>query len=135
MNSRMRTYDVIVLGAGPVGENVAERIVAGGVSAVVVERELGGGGWSYWACVPAKALLRPGAALRAARAVGGSREAVIGGIDAAATFARRTSFTSDWDDSSQVDWLEGAGIELVRGEGRLSGERRVSVETAEGPLA
>ncbi len=135
MNSRMRTYDVIVLGAGPVGENVAERIVAGGLTAVVVERELVGGECSYWACMPSKALLRPGAALRAARAVGGSREAVTGGIDAAATFARRTSFTSDWDDSSQVDWLEGAGIELVRGEGRLSGERRVSVETAEGPLA
>ncbi|MPV49625.1 pyridine nucleotide-disulfide oxidoreductase [Pseudactinotalea sp. HY160] len=130
-----RTYDVVVIGAGPVGENVADRVVAGGLNAVVVEHELVGGECSYWACVPSKALLRPGAALRAARAVGGSREAVTAGVDARATLARRTEFTSDWDDSAQVDWLRGAGIDLVRGTARLSGPRRVSVRTTQGPVA
>ncbi|MER7188276.1 FAD-dependent oxidoreductase, partial [Streptomyces hyaluromycini] len=53
------TYDVIVLGAGPVGQNVADRARAAGLSVAVVERELVGGECSYWACVPSKALLRP----------------------------------------------------------------------------
>ena len=61
------TYDVVIIGAGPVGENVADRVVAGGLSAAIVERELVGGECSYWACMPTKALLRSGAAVRAAR--------------------------------------------------------------------
>ena len=53
------TYDVIVIGAGPTGENVADRAVRGGLTAVIVESELVGGECSYWACMPSKALLRP----------------------------------------------------------------------------
>jgi dihydrolipoamide dehydrogenase len=52
-------YDVIVLGAGPVGQTVAARTRAAGMSVAVVERELVGGECSYWGCVPSKALLRP----------------------------------------------------------------------------
>jgi pyruvate/2-oxoglutarate dehydrogenase complex dihydrolipoamide dehydrogenase (E3) component len=65
-------YDVIVIGAGPVGENVAERAHAGGLSAVIIESELVGGECSYWACMPSKALLRPVAALADARRVAGA---------------------------------------------------------------
>ena len=65
-------YDLIVIGAGPVGENVADRAVQGGLTAVIVESELVGGECSYWACMPSKTLLRPVAALRAARAVPGA---------------------------------------------------------------
>src|SRR4051812_29556985 len=92
------TYDVVVIGAGPVGENVADRLIQGGLSAAIVERELVGGECSYWACMPTKALLRSAAALRAARQVPGSREAVTGGLDAAAVLARRDSFASHWKD-------------------------------------
>ena len=60
-------YDVIVLGGGAVGENVADRAVQGGLTAVIVESELVGGECSYWACMPSKALLRPAQVLRAAR--------------------------------------------------------------------
>lgn len=66
-------YDLVVLGGGPVGENVADRAVRGGLKAVVVESELVGGECSYWACMPSKALLRSGQALRAARRVPGAR--------------------------------------------------------------
>ena len=74
------TYDVIVIGAGPVGQNVTERSRAAGLSVAVVERELVGGECSYWGCVPSKALLRPVLAVADARKVDGAREAV-GGSD------------------------------------------------------
>jgi pyruvate/2-oxoglutarate dehydrogenase complex dihydrolipoamide dehydrogenase (E3) component len=121
------TYDVVVIGAGPAGENVAERAVRGGLTACVVEEDLVGGDCSYWACIPSKALLRPTQALAAARRVAGAREAVRGRIDRAATLRRRDGFTSHWDDAGQVRWLEGSHIDLVRGHGRLTGPRRVEV--------
>lgn len=126
-------YDVIVLGAGPTGENVADRTVAAGLRTVVVESELVGGECSYWACMPSKALLRPVAALAGARAVAGAREAVGDRrLDAAAVLARRDSFTSHWQDDGQVKWLRDTGIDLVRGHGRLTGERAVTVACADG---
>jgi dihydrolipoamide dehydrogenase len=128
----MRETDVIVIGAGSTGENVADYAHRGGLDVVLVESELVGGDCSYWACMPSKALLRPGAALAAARAVEGAKQAVTGEIDTAAVFARRDSFTSRWDDSGQVQWVEGAGLQLVRGQGRLAGDRRVDVVTADG---
>jgi dihydrolipoamide dehydrogenase len=78
------TFDVIIIGAGPVGENVADRVTHAGHSAAVVEQDLVGGECSYWACMPTKALLRSTAALRAARRLPGAREAVTGAVDTTA---------------------------------------------------
>jgi dihydrolipoamide dehydrogenase len=128
----MTTYDVVVIGAGPVGENAADRVVQGGLTAAIVERELVGGECSYWACMPTKALLRSGAALRAARQVPGAREAVTGELDVAAVLRRRDSFASDWNDEGQVSWLESAGIPLYRGHGRIAAARIVEVTGADG---
>jgi len=128
-------YDVVVIGAGSTGENVADRAVKGGLSAVVVEAELVGGDCSYWACMPSKALLRPGHVVAAARRVGGARQAVSGTLDVAEVLDRRDGFASSWNDAGQVGWLEGAHIDLVRGHGRLAGERHVEVETVDGTRA
>jgi dihydrolipoamide dehydrogenase len=133
-SSDVLAYDVVVVGAGPVGENVADYAGKGGLSVVVVERELVGGECSYWACIPSKALLRPVHALAAARRVAGAAQAVTGPLDAAAVLDRRDAFVHGFDDSSQVGWLDGVGIALVRGAGRLAGQRRVVVDTAEGPV-
>lgn len=127
-----REYDLIVIGAGPVGENVADRAVKGGLSAVIVEKELVGGECSYWACMPSKALLRSGAALRAARAVDGAAQAVTGELDVAAVLRRRDRIIHDYSDDSQVKWLQKADIDLVRGHARLDGEKRVVVTDDEG---
>ncbi|MFJ8546626.1 dihydrolipoyl dehydrogenase family protein [Streptomyces sp. NPDC093586] len=121
------TYDVVVIGAGPVGENVADRVVQGGLSVAIVERELVGGECSYWACMPTKALLRSTAALRAARQLSGSREAVTGDLDVTAVLSRRDSFASNWNDDGQVSWLDSVGITLHRGQGRISADRVVEV--------
>ncbi len=125
-------YDVVVVGAGAVGENAAARAVEGGLTAVLVEAELVGGECSYWACMPSKALLRPGHALAAARRVAGAREATTGALNPAEVLARRDSFASGWDDGGQVDWARGAGVDVVRGRGRLAGEREVSVHHDDG---
>src|SRR5487761_435835 len=115
-------YDVIVIGAGPTGENVADRAVKGGLSAAIVESELVGGECSYWACMPSKALLRPIAATDEARHV----EGVIGArLDPPAVLARRDMFANGWKDDRQVAWLEGAHVDLFRGVGRITDVRSV----------
>jgi len=126
------SFDVIVIGAGPAGENAAGRCAAGGLSVAVLERELVGGECSYWGCIPSKALLRPGDAVAAARRVPGAAEAVTGTIDVAAALGWRDSLVSDWDDSGQLPWLEERNVTLVRGAGRLAGERVVEVSVAGG---
>lgn len=125
-------YDVVVLGAGPVGQNVAARVRAGGLTVAVVERELVGGECSYWGCVPSKALLRPVIAVADARRVDGAREAVSGTISAAGVFGRRDNYVTQWDDGGQARAVKEFGAELIRGHARLDGPRRVVVTTSDG---
>jgi dihydrolipoamide dehydrogenase len=120
-------FDVIVIGGGPAGENVVGRCSAAGLSVALVERELVGGECSYWGCIPSKTLLRPGDVLAAARRVPGASEAVTGTIDSAAAFAQRDYQTSSLSDAGQQRWLDDVGATLVRGHGRLDGERMVEV--------
>jgi dihydrolipoamide dehydrogenase len=121
------TFDVIVIGAGPSGEVVAGDLAARGRSVAIVEAGLVGGECAFYACMPSKALLRPAEVLAEARRVPGAAQAVTGSLDVAATLARRDEVIHSLDDSSNADWLDEHAITLIRGHGRLVGERRVSV--------
>ncbi len=119
-----RAFDVVVLGAGPAGEVAAGRLGEAGLDVALVEAHLVGGECSYYACMPSKALLRPGDLLAETARVPGIR---ADGLDVPAVLKRRDEVIHDLDDSSQLPWLEERGVELVRGRGRIDGERRVAV--------
>jgi dihydrolipoamide dehydrogenase len=123
----VREVDVVVLGAGPAGEVIAGRLGDRDLEVAIVEDRLVGGECSFWACMPSKALLRPAQALAEARRVPGAREAVTGPLDVGAVLARRDAVVHDWDDSSQLPWLEERGVQLVRGHGHLAGRLVVHV--------
>lgn len=125
-------FDAIVLGAGPVGETAAARLVRGGLTVAVVERRLAGGECQHYGCIPSKALLWPmELAAEVARMPG---LALAGPIDAAAVLARRDKFVDHQDDAPQVSWINGLPATFVRGQGRLAGPSRAEVTAPDGTV-
>jgi hypothetical protein len=97
------------------GEHCAAALARGGLRVAVVERELVGGECSYWARIPSKTLLRPGEAVYGAREAAATAEG-----DVEAALAWRDFMVSDYSDPGQERFLAGAGIDLLRGSGRLA---------------
>ncbi|MFV0457330.1 MAG: dihydrolipoyl dehydrogenase family protein [Actinomycetales bacterium] len=122
--------DLVVIGGGPAGENLADYATRdSGLSAVLVEEELLGGECSYWACMPSKALLRPIEVRETASHLPGISTPQLQ-VDE--LLRRRDDWVAHYDDAGQVGWAESVGIPVVRGTARLVGERVVEVHGPDG---
>jgi pyruvate/2-oxoglutarate dehydrogenase complex dihydrolipoamide dehydrogenase (E3) component len=124
----MATVDVVVVGLGVGGEEVAGRLATAGLSVVGVEHTLVGGECPYWGCVPTKMMVRAGNALAEARRV----DQLAGRAEVRPDWSPvakriRAEATDDWDDAVTVDRLESKGAQVVRGRARLSGAGLVTV--------
>jgi pyruvate/2-oxoglutarate dehydrogenase complex dihydrolipoamide dehydrogenase (E3) component len=119
MNSETNV-DVVVLGMGPGGEDVAGNLAAAGLSVVGIEAGLVGGECPYWGCIPSKMMIRAAHLLQEARRIPGVAGSSTVEPDWAPVAARiRDEATDDWDDTVAVDRFVGKGGTFVRGRGRL----------------
>src|ERR1700680_2017967 len=120
--------DVVVLGMGPGGEEVAGKLAEAGLDVVGIEKQLLGGECPYWGCVPSKMMIRAANLLAEGRRIPGMAGSSIVSPGCAAVAKRiRAAATDDWDDKAAVDRFEEKGGRFVRGWGRLDGPRRVVV--------
>ncbi|MEV0006059.1 FAD-dependent oxidoreductase [Micromonospora sp. NPDC050980] len=120
--------DVVVVGLGVGGEEVAGRLAEAGLDVVGVERDLVGGECPYWGCVPSKMMIRAANALAEAHRVNELAGAAEVRPDWAPVAKRiRQEATDTWDDAAAVDRFTGKGGRFVRGSGRLDGRNRVRV--------
>ncbi|SCL16388.1 dihydrolipoyl dehydrogenase family protein [Micromonospora inyonensis] len=121
--------DVVVVGLGVGGEEVAGRLAEAGLDVVGVERGLVGGECPYWGCIPSKMMIRAANALAEARRVDGLAGSAEVRPDWAPVARRiREEATANWDDTAAVDRFTGKGGRFVRGTGRLAGAGRVAVD-------
>lgn len=128
MNSNRSSADVIVIGMGVAGEAVASTLAEAGVDVVGIDRELVGGECPYWGCVPSKMMVRAAHTLAEARRVEGLAGTAEVHPDWSPVAARiRKEATDDWDDEVAVDRFESKGGRFVRGHGRVSGPKAVTV--------
>ncbi|MGH3793554.1 MAG: dihydrolipoyl dehydrogenase family protein [Pseudonocardiaceae bacterium] len=127
MKDNEQTADVVVIGLGPGGEEVASRLAEAGLAVVGIERELVGGECPYWGCFPSKMIVRATETLAEA----GRVDLLAGAAQVRADYtpvARRIrSFTDGWDDTVAVQRFEKLGGRFVRGAAVLDGPRRVRV--------
>jgi pyruvate/2-oxoglutarate dehydrogenase complex dihydrolipoamide dehydrogenase (E3) component len=132
MESESDVFDVIVIGAGPVGETAATRTVRGGLSTAVIERRLAGGECEYFGCVPSKAMLLPmELAAEVTRMPGLDLD---GPIDAQSVLARRDDFVGHRNDANEVSNIRHFPATFVRGQGRLAGPLRAEVSAPDGSV-
>jgi pyruvate/2-oxoglutarate dehydrogenase complex dihydrolipoamide dehydrogenase (E3) component len=125
--------DVVVIGMGPGGEDAAARLLRAGLSVVGVDARLVGGECPYYACIPTKMMVRATDALGEARRVDALAGAAQVAPDWSPVAARiRDEATDNWDDTVAVDRFTGAGGQFVRGRGRITAPREVTVSTSDG---
>jgi pyruvate/2-oxoglutarate dehydrogenase complex dihydrolipoamide dehydrogenase (E3) component len=124
-----REVDVVVIGLGPGGEYAAQKLAEAGLEVIGVEKALVGGECPFYGCIPSKMIIRAADALAEARraVILGGQVAVRPDWSLVATRIDKQA-TNHWDDSSHVDRLTEAGVEIVRGRGRLDQPGRVVVD-------
>ena len=126
------TPDVVVIGLGPGGEEVAGRLADAGLDVVGVDERLLGGECPYWGCIPSKIMVRAGNLVAEAHRVPGSAGTCHVHTEWAPVARHVRTATDDWDDKVAVDRLTGRGGRFLRGSGRLTGPDEVTVLHSDG---
>jgi pyruvate/2-oxoglutarate dehydrogenase complex dihydrolipoamide dehydrogenase (E3) component len=130
----MTDVDLIVVGLGPGGEEVAERMAKTGWSVLGVDSHLVGGECPYYGCIPSKMIIRGAELLADARWVNDLAGTAEASPEYGKVYRRiRDEATDDWDDRKAVDRLERLGGMFVRGAARFAGrtsDGRLAVEVA-----
>jgi pyruvate/2-oxoglutarate dehydrogenase complex dihydrolipoamide dehydrogenase (E3) component len=130
---RMPTFDVVFLGAGSAGKWAAA-VAETGRSVALIEALRVGGECPFVACMPSKALLKAAGVrhlLGQAERYGGASHAFVDDdIQAAweAAIARRDVVAAQRDDSAKAAAMVDAGVELIRGSGRVVAAGVVDVD-------
>jgi pyruvate/2-oxoglutarate dehydrogenase complex dihydrolipoamide dehydrogenase (E3) component len=125
--------DVVVIGLGPGGEQVAETLPAAGLRVVGVDERLVGGECPYYGCIPTKMMVHAAETLREGRMVDGrAGSATVSPSWKPVADRIRTEATDDWNDQVAVDRLVKAGATFVRGRGRITGPGTVTVTGPDG---
>ncbi len=120
--------DVVVVGLGPGGEEVAGRLAEAGLRVAGVEAELVGGECPYWGCVPSKMMIRAASLLEEGRRIPGMAGTAQVHPDWTPVARRiRDEATDSWDDTVAADRFTGKGGILVRGRGRITAPGEVTV--------
>jgi pyruvate/2-oxoglutarate dehydrogenase complex dihydrolipoamide dehydrogenase (E3) component len=128
MPAQAEEVDVVVIGLGPGGEEVAERLAEAGLTVVGIEEHLVGGECPYYGCIPSKMMVRGAGTLAEGRRVNGFAGTATVTPDFAPVARRiRAEATADWNDTAAVERFEKLGGRFVRGRGVLEGTRRVRV--------
>jgi pyruvate/2-oxoglutarate dehydrogenase complex dihydrolipoamide dehydrogenase (E3) component len=120
----MTSYDAVVIGAGPGGEVVVERVAEQGMRVALVERELVGGECAYWACIPSKTLLRPPEVRAEADRAAGVDEPEQHWAKVA---EYRDYMIRHLDDSKQVEGYRAEGVDVYKDQARIAGPDTVEV--------
>jgi pyruvate/2-oxoglutarate dehydrogenase complex dihydrolipoamide dehydrogenase (E3) component len=115
-------YEVIVLGLGPGGGEVAERLAEADRRVLGIEAHLTGGECPYYGCIPSKMILRAAETLAEA----GRIDQLAGTATVQPDYRKpaeriRDEATDDWNDQVAVDRLRKLGGDFIRGFGRFAG--------------
>src|SRR5256885_1960631 len=120
--------DVVVIGMGVGGEELANTLADSGLNVVGIENHLVGGECPYYGCIPTKMMIRADDMLAEGRRIPGFAGDSTVNPDWTPVARRiRDVATDNWNDRVAVERFERKGGHFVRGAGTLAGAGKVSV--------